>query len=113
MKLYLAGPMSGKKDFNFPEFHRHAKFLRNSGHVVFSPAEHDESKWGVENFKSETGSNQDVKSGWTLREALAADCEFICKEADGIAMMPEWENSKGARAEHALALALNLKIIYL
>ena len=98
MKLYLAGPMSGLPDFNFPAFHRWAETLRSNGHKVFSPAEHDEEKWGAQNFKSPTGSNKD---------------EFICKHAQGVAMMPGWERSFGCRAEHALAVALGLEIIYL
>lgn len=105
--------MSGHVDFNFPAFHKYAKELRECGYEVFSPAEHDEQKWGAENFKSETGKNQDVKNGWSLRAALAADCEYICNHADGVAMMPGWEKSNGARAEWSLAVALSLKIIYL
>ncbi len=38
---------------------------------------------------------------------------YICKEADAIAMLPGWENSKGARAEWTLSIALGHTIIYL
>ena len=51
--------------------------------------------------------------GFNLREALADDCEYICRNATAIALLPGWENSKGARAEHALAVALGLECIYL
>lgn len=47
MRLYLAGPMSGIKDFNAPLFHAEAKRLRDIGHDVVNPAEinavHDEN----------------------------------------------------------------------
>ena len=44
VKLYLAGgPMRGYEAFNHPAFHRATKLLRDLGHDVFSPAEHDNS----------------------------------------------------------------------
>jgi uncharacterized protein DUF4406 len=39
--------------------------------------------------------------------------DYICRRAEGIAMLEGWEDSKGARAEHAIAVALGLKIRYL
>ena len=38
MKLYLAGPMTGIKDLNFPAFHAEASRLRALGHIVVNPA---------------------------------------------------------------------------
>jgi hypothetical protein len=113
LKIYLAGPMQGYKDFNFPSFFRAAKKLRKKGHYVFNPAQRDTEAHG-NIFKSETGTIKDVKDKtFSLRDALCADTNFICLSADAIAMLPGWENSKGARAEHALSVALNHKIIYL
>lgn len=113
MKLYLAGPMRGYKDFNFPAFHAKAAELRAEGYEVFSPAERDEKKYGTEVSKSETGSLTDVAAtvGFSLREALGADCKWICEEADGIYLMKGWRASKGANAERALCVALGLLII--
>lgn len=114
MKLYLAGPMSGIKDFNFPAFMNAANYLRTLGHEVFNPAEKD-IDIGTDKLPSfSTGDIPSIeKEGFSLREALAADTHFICLEADGIAMLPGWERSGGARAEWALAQALRLKTIYL
>lgn len=114
MKVYLAGPMSGIPDFNFPAFHEAAKALRAAGYYVFNPAERDIEAHGEGVSNSPTGSIADIAhTGFTLREALAADLEFICKEADAIALLPGWEASKGANAEWATAKALGLKFIYL
>lgn len=95
MRTYLAGPMRGHENLNFPAFHDAAAKLRRSGCEVFNPAElppevHDD-----------------------LRECFRRDMEFICKHADAIALLPGWRNSKGATAEHAVAKALGLTVIEL
>jgi hypothetical protein len=106
--------MSGYKDFNFPAFHAAAAWLRAQGHVVFSPAENDIETLGEQALKSETGDQAEAaKHGFSLRKALADDTRYICLEADAIAMLPGWEKSGGARAEHALAVTLGHKVIYL
>jgi hypothetical protein len=114
MKLYLAGPMRGIPEFNFPAFHAGASRLREIGHIVFSPAERDIAVTGVDISKGNaTGDNAlaEAQHGFNLREALKDDLEFICLEADGIALLPGWQNSKGAIAERATALALGLLVM--
>lgn len=117
MKIYVAGPMTGIPEFNFPAFMAAASQLRAEGHIVFNPAERDiDRHGGVDISKGNANGCQEVAAkehGFSLRDALADDTEWICREADAIAMLPDWENSKGARAEHALALALGHKILYL
>ena len=115
MKLYLAGPMRGIPEFNFPAFARYAAQLRSQGHEVFSPAERNIAKVGDISKGNLTGDNAvaEQEHGFNLREALKDDMMYICLEADGIAIMPGWENSKGARAERATAEALGLKVVVL
>jgi hypothetical protein len=108
MKIYLAGPMRGIADFNYPAFDAGAAHLRSLGHEVFNPAQHDR-----ETGHDLTGStgNEDLSSlGFDLRSALGADLDWICTQADAVAVLPGWENSKGARAEVATALALGLTV---
>lgn len=114
MKIYLAGPMRGKPEFNFPTFFKAAKMLRDEGHEVFSPAERDISVLG-DFYKGNTSGDEEkaAQQGFSLREALAADMKYIAEEADTIALLPGWESSSGARAEHALSVALGHRFIYL
>lgn len=114
MKVYLAGPMSGIPNFNFQAFMEAAASLRQQGHEVFSPAEHDVETAG-ETFHElypDGDTERAVANGFSLRGALKADLDWICDHADAIFMMRGWENSKGARTEHALAVALGLEVIY-
>lgn len=111
-KIYLAGPMRGIRDFNFPAFHEAARKLRLDGYQVFNPAEIDEAEYGVGFAKSETGNLSDIPN-FNLRDALKKDIDFILTEATTIALLPGWERSLGVAAELAVAKAIGLKIMYL
>jgi hypothetical protein len=106
MKLYLAGPMTGIADYNFPAFDAAAKQLRAAGHTVFNPAENDR-----ENGFDATGllGHEAAEHGFDLRKALKQDLSWICDNAEGIALLYGWEASKGARTEVSLATALGIK----
>lgn len=115
MKIYLAGPMRGYPQFNFPAFHAAAARLRQDGHEVFSPAENDEALLGKD-FATGNATGDEAKAaqkGFSLRTALAADTNYICRTATAIALLPGWERSKGATAEKALADALGHTILIL
>lgn len=108
MNVYLAGPMRGLPQFNFPAFRRAAGSLRAEGHVVFSPAERDEQ---IGFDPTDMTGDEDLASiGFDLREALRIDTEWICRWADAVAVLDDWERSSGARAEVALARALSLPV---
>lgn len=116
MKIYLAGPMRGIPEFNFPAFFAAAEKLRAEGHEVFNPAERDNQKHGVDISKGNLAGCEEVAAkehGFSLREALGADLAWICAEAEGIALLPGWERSMGARAELATAEALGHTVVIL
>lgn len=116
MKVYLAGPMRGYPEFNFPAFHKAAAELRSLGHVVFSPAEKDNERHGTDISKGNQTGDEAIAAeqyGFNLREALAIDLDWICAEAEAIALLPGWPWSKGARAEYHTAVALDLIVIRL
>ncbi len=94
MRIYLAGPMRGIPDYNFPEFYKYACKLRFQGHVVFNPAE--------------LGIHQD-----NIREIFEAEMGWLCRNAEAVYLMPGWQASLGAIAERALAQALGLTVLEL
>lgn len=101
MKVYLAGPMRGIPQHNYPAFDAAAERLRAAGHEVFSPADHDRQAFGKEGADA---------TSFSLRAALGADLAWICAHADAVALLPGWGNSKGAAAERATAIALGLRV---
>lgn len=108
MKLYLAGPMSGLPDFNYHAFHSAATELRGAGHTVFNPADNDVAN-GFDP-RGTSGDPAEAKAlGFSLRTALKQDLSWICDHAEGIALLPGWEESKGARTEVALGHALGIE----
>lgn len=109
MKIYLAGPMRGYAEFNFPAFNRWAAALRDHGHEVLNPAETDHNN-GFET-SGLTGTDAELEhAAFDLRSALAFDLSWICKNADAVAVLDGWRLSKGARAEVHAAWALGLPV---
>lgn len=89
---YISGPMTGKPNFNYAYFDEIAANLRAQGFTILSPSELGD------------GSQHDPDApqkpyGYWLREAV----KMLCR-ADRIIMIPGWTESKGARAEFAMAL---------
>lgn len=116
MKCYIAGPMRGIPEFNFPAFHAAADLMRSRGYEVFNPAAKDNERHGTDISKGNAAGCEELAAkehGFNLREALGMDLAWICAEATAIALLPGWRNSKGATAEHATAIALGLDVIEL
>lgn len=115
-RVYVAGPMRGIPEFNFPAFHEATATLRQLGCIVFNPAEKDNERHGTDISKGNAAGCETLAAqqhGFNLREALGLDLAWICAEADAIALLPGWQNSKGARAERATAEALGLLVVEL
>ena len=89
MKIYLAGPMRNIEGNNRSLFYKAAQELEGQGHEVFNPAT--------------------VDPNTPIRAAFAIDCEYICEQAEAVYLLRDWETSRGARAESALAMALGLR----
>lgn len=98
MKIYLAGPMSGIPQSNFPLFDTVAAVLRGRGWDVISPAELDDPDVRAKVLV-------DKSTGKTWGEFLARDVKLIADEGvEGIIFLPEWYTSRGARLEAMVGL---------
>lgn len=90
-RVYIAGPMTGIKDYNYPAFHAAAAEWRSLGFHVENPAEVEpQSSWAAY-----------MKVG--LRKLLTCDT---------IVLLPGWTESRGAVLEWLLATVLGLVVVY-
>lgn len=112
MKIYLAGPMRGLPNFNHHAFRVGAIALRAAGHEVFSPVESSEAMYGPDIYTTNPEGDEAI-AGIDGRKVFAADLAYICEHAEAVALLPGWERSKGATAEHATAVALGLEVMVL
>ena len=103
LRVYIAGPMRGIKDFNRKEFNRAEKFLKKLGiYDPINPAQLD---------KESGMSDADLISKDGLRMAMKRDIDALF-ECDAIFMLLGWERSEGALIEHRLATMLGMTILY-
>ena len=89
--VYIAGPMTGIDQFNYPAFNAAAARLRAMGYHVENPAENPAPPCG----------------SWQAYMRMAITQLVKC---DTIALLPGWEKSRGAKIEHRLATELGLSV---
>ena len=100
MKVYLAGPMRGYPEYNFPAFHAAAKELRERGYKVWSPAERDEAE----------GFNPKTDVAHSLKYYMRFDLPAVL-DADAVVVLPGWEKSVGANLEVHVARTCSMPVL--
>jgi hypothetical protein len=103
--LYIAGPMTGIPQFNFPAFHEAAARLRSAGYAILSPAELDDPATAAAAMASPDGApGSGCTNGETWGDFLARDVKMVADESCGVVLLSGWERSRGARLETFVAL---------
>lgn len=102
MRIYLAGPMTGIPEFNFPAFHAAAADWRTEGWEVENPAEHDER---IDGFNPKTDAAKPHE------HYMRRDLPLLCS-CNAIALLPGWEHSKGCQNEVAVAEMCGLEFYH-
>lgn len=108
MKTYIAGPMSGIKDLNFPAFNAAAAKYRARGVEVINPAEMNGGEDELALCADMTP--EQLAAHW--QACMRKDLTAICAECDHVVMLDGWMTSRGATLEHHVAKALGLTITY-
>ena len=99
-RLYVAGPMRGHPDYNFPAFDSAAARLRAQGYDVVNPAEMSRDV-GVENGESDPA---------VFNRLIAEELREV-RACDAIYLLQGWETSLGTRDELEVALSHGLEIM--
>lgn len=115
MKVYIAGPMTGVKQFNVPLFDFVARRLREQGYAVVSPAELDSPEMRAAALQSSDGALAPLEkvTGETWGDVLARDVRVLSDcGVEGIVLLPDWWKSRGATLETTVGLLNRLKFFY-
>jgi hypothetical protein len=99
IQAYLAGPMRGYPELNFPAFHEAARFLRLCGIVVWSPAEIDLPE----------GFDPTKDDALPLKHYMKTDLPAVC-DADCVVVLKGWEKSQGAKLETLVAARCDIPV---
>jgi hypothetical protein len=90
MALYVCGPMTGLPELNFPAFFEAERQLLDVGYTVLNPA-------------ARAGKTEGQAWEWYLRRGIQD-----VTNSGGIALLPDWQKSKGARLEVIVADTLGI-----
>lgn len=97
LRLYIAGPMTGLLDNNYPAFHAAAERLRAAGYAVENPAEN-----------TPPDPNHFNGGTWVQWMRLALRQMLTC---DGVALLSGWHQSQGAKIEARTARDVGLPVM--
>ena len=99
--IYIAGPMQGVRNFNYPHFDEVASTLRLGGWRVENPVEIG-NRFGT---AKEIAGDRDL-----LAKVIEAELDAVAK-CDAIYLLKGWHNSPGAKAELAVAISHGAQIV--
>jgi len=103
-RIYIAGPMRGYPELNFPMFFKYAKVWEDKGWIVVNPAQMDLD----DGYNPYEDPNIEV-NGISFTEAMARDLPAVAS-CHAIALLPGWEKSVGANTELQHARELGRKV---
>lgn len=92
-RTYIAGPMTGYDDFNYPAFNAAAAQMRSMGIAAINPADHG------------------VVPGAAWEDYLRSDIAQLAT-CESIYFLPGWSKSRGALLEQHIATSLGMQLLF-
>ncbi len=114
---YIAGPMRGIPEYNYPAFMAAAELLRKLEWKVYNPAEMDIEADPDDDWTSLSLAQQELHhTACNIRRFAVRDIRVLlhklrAENGDAIFVLPGWENSMGALAETAVARWVMIPVI--
>lgn len=118
-RIYIAGPMTGLLEWNFPAFDEAGKRMKDQGFEVVNPVDFDRAR-GFDEKSAKEFSNEELREamaaelvGWDRLDLPYARNEMPDKglaDCTDLLLLPGWESSKGAFAEASVALWLGMSV---
>lgn len=103
MKVYIAGPMTGKEYYNLHAFEKAQRHWRLQGHDAVIPFEANSLVWERVYGRPFDPYNDTCDYGDpVLKQLFAEDVAFLLS-SDAIVLLDGWEASKGAKLELRIA----------
>lgn len=99
-RLYLSGPVTGKPDGNYKKFLSAGRILSDAGYLVTIP----------QGIVDEDSSHDDAVIVCINELTSHAWSDGPLPSYDGVALLPGWEQSEGARLEKAVAEACGIPV---
>lgn len=104
--IYIAGPMTGRPDWNYPAFFEAEYQLRELGKNPLNPAHHDGLT--VEEAIRSAGTPDRPSHSWSYY--MRRDLPHVA-QADALCLLPGWQESRGARLEVHVATTLGIPLL--
>ena len=101
MKLYIAGPMTGYEQYNFPAFFDAETTLEIFGHFPVNPARNDVE---IDEWDARVSTDPPPLTG---SQYMARDIPLLL-DCDGIVLLAGWRDSTGACIEAFVAAMMGL-----
>jgi hypothetical protein len=99
VKVYIAGPMTGRKHYNHAAFMKAKEQWEALGHEAFTPFESNSIVWLRHHGRDFDPFTDRCEYGDPmLAEMMAENLRAVCL-SDAIVLLDEWQGSKGSRAE--------------
>lgn len=113
--FYICGPMRGLPFLNFPAFDGARDLGKSLGHDIINPADMDRM-YGIDPVEDPASPERVQQENPNfVHDVVQRDVEIILRlnkdRGDGLALLPDWQQSVGAMAEVRLAYWLGLKFV--
>jgi nucleoside 2-deoxyribosyltransferase len=110
MRIYIAGPMTGRPAYNYELFMAVKKMLEDEGHEAVTPFEANSRVWMACYGRPFDPFNDVCDYGDPILKEMLIEDLIDLKDSDAVVVLPFWKKSRGAGIEVQLALSIGMPV---